>query len=192
MQTIIWEVCYPSPPEVLRRCRRCGKTTSFRSSGLFRVNAQQKILDVWLIYHCKECNASWNMIVLSRVSRKNINSKRLGQYMENDPALAMERAMDQDLIRQNEVQAGPIPHETRGQLPVLPLEEPVRILIKSPYDVPIKVSDILREKLGLSRSAFKRMTDDGLLHMEDGSDIRKRKLRRQECCIYMEPIVPAD
>lgn len=187
MHTLIWEVLYPSPPELLRRCRRCGRSTSFRSSGLFRVNAHQKNLDVWLIYHCVECNASWNMTVLSRVSSRQINPQRLEQYIGNDPALAMECAMNMELIRRNEVQACPIAHETQGRLPVFPLEEPVRILIKSPYDMPIKISDILREKLALSSSALKRMAGAGLLSMEDGSDPLKQKLRRQECCIYIQP-----
>lgn len=189
MHTLIWEVLYPSPPELLRRCRRCGRSTSFRSSGLFRVNAHQKNLDVWLIYHCGECNASWNMTILSRISSKQMNPHRLEQYMENDPALAMECAMNLELIRKNEVQAGPISHETHGCLPVFPLDEPVRILIRSQYDVPIKVSDILREKLGLSGSAVKRMAERGQLSMEAGADPLKRKLRRQECCICIKPAV---
>lgn len=189
MQTIIWEVSFPSPPELLRRCRRCGRTTSFRSSGLFRVNAQQKNLDVWLIYHCGECNASWNMTVLSRVSSRQMNPQRLEQYIENDPALAMECAMNMELIRKNEVQACPIDHETHGWLPVFPLEEPVRILIRSPYDVPVKVTDILREKLGLSGSTLKWMAKSGQLSMEGGADPLKRRLRRQECCICIKPVI---
>ena len=50
MRKVIWEVRYLSLPQVLRHCKKCGQKTLFTCSEKFRVNAQQKTLDIWLIY----------------------------------------------------------------------------------------------------------------------------------------------
>ena len=52
LRTVVWEVQYQTPPPAVRYCKKCGSQKEFVSSGQFRVNAQRKYLDVWLIYKC--------------------------------------------------------------------------------------------------------------------------------------------
>ena len=68
MKKIIWKIEPLGLPLVLRHCKKCGKTAEFICSGQFRVNAQRKYLDIWLIYKCAKCDTTWNAAVYSRVS----------------------------------------------------------------------------------------------------------------------------
>lgn len=45
-----WIVTPQRLPAVIRRCPKCGQKTEFENSGRFRVNANGRLLDVWLIY----------------------------------------------------------------------------------------------------------------------------------------------
>ena len=62
-----WRILAPDPPLAVRRCRRCDRARPFRSSGRFRVNANGRRLDIWLVYRCTACEASWNRPVHERV-----------------------------------------------------------------------------------------------------------------------------
>lgn len=70
MKKITWEVEYISRLPVIRYCKKCGKKTEYICSGLFRVNAQHKYLDIWLIYKCSNCDSTWNSTIYSRVNPK--------------------------------------------------------------------------------------------------------------------------
>ncbi|MED1874141.1 DUF1062 domain-containing protein [Brevibacillus borstelensis] len=52
MQIVNVDIQYLSPPPAIKYCKKCGKKTEYVCSGLFRVNAQCKYLDIWLIYKC--------------------------------------------------------------------------------------------------------------------------------------------
>jgi len=88
-------------PAAVRYCKRCGIKTGFISSGAFRVNAQRKNLDVWLIYKCSACKTTWNLTVLSRVSPLSIPPELLRGFHENDPDIALSYANDIALIKKN-------------------------------------------------------------------------------------------
>jgi len=88
-------------PKVVKNCRRCRKKTTFFSSGIFRINAQKKKLDVWLIYKCSVCNTTWNLTVFTRAVPNSIPYELLHGFYENDPALAELYANDAKLIKQN-------------------------------------------------------------------------------------------
>ena len=86
---------------VVKYCKKCKRKTMFNSSGLFRVNAHRKSLDVWLIYKCKKCNTTWNLTVLSRVAAGSIQPELLRGFHENDIELAERYTSDAALIKRN-------------------------------------------------------------------------------------------
>jgi hypothetical protein len=93
-------------PTVVKYCKKCKKKTEYASSGLFRVNAQRKSLDVWLIYKCKKCNTTWNLTVLSRVTTGSVPPDLLHGFHENDSALAKRYATDMAVLKRNGVEPG--------------------------------------------------------------------------------------
>ena len=174
MKNIIWTVRIINAPTVLKYCKRCGAKTKFASSGLFRVNAQQKSLDVWLIYKCQNCDTTWNLTVLSRVAPRSIPTDTLRGFHENDSGLAMRYAADTALIKRNGAEPGLPEIEVTG-IDVTP-DEPVRIHIIAPQPPDIKVESILRKKLGLSRSGLEKLLSEGKLECLSGHDLRKCRL----------------
>ena len=81
---VIWKIEYCAPPAVLRYCKKCGKKEEYLCSGEFRVNAQQKNLDIWLIYKCNHCNTTWNSAIYSRVSPQKLGADLLERFYKND------------------------------------------------------------------------------------------------------------
>jgi hypothetical protein len=42
-------------PKVVKNCPKCGGGSHFINTKKFRVNANKKYLDIWLIYQCEKC-----------------------------------------------------------------------------------------------------------------------------------------
>jgi len=70
MKIINLDIQYISTPPAIKHCKKCGRKTEYVCSGLFRVNAQRKYLDIWLIYKCSDCDCTWNMTIYSRINPK--------------------------------------------------------------------------------------------------------------------------
>lgn len=175
MEKIRWEVQYLSPPKTIRHCKKCGMKTEHVSSGLFRVNAQQKSLDVWLIYRCASCKATWNLTIYSRITPKSINQKLLNQLMNNDPGLAQRYAMDITLLKKNGAEIEAPTYRVNGEM--VDFTKDVELKIISKYAENIKVSKVLREKLSLTKKAFDERVSSGVIRLENGADIHKCKLQ---------------
>jgi len=86
---------------VVKYCKKCKRKTLFDTSGLFRVNAHRKKLDVWLIYKCNKCKTTWNLTILKRVTPESIPPELLHGFHENDIELAERYASDAALIKRN-------------------------------------------------------------------------------------------
>ena len=84
MEKIVWEIQYLSILPVLRYCKKCGKKSTFTCSGQFRINAQRRCLDIWLIYKCSSCDTTWNATIYSRVSPQSLPMGLLDNFYKND------------------------------------------------------------------------------------------------------------
>jgi len=174
LKEIFWTVQITNAPTVVRYCKRCSANVEFVSSGCFRVNAQQKSLDVWLIYKCLSCDATWNLTILSRVSPRSIPVDQLRGFYENDSELAIRYANDPALIKR---QGGnPTQPEIEIVGPNVDPDEPVRIRITPAMPLNIKAEVVIRKKLSLSRGEFDKMQQNGTLVSVSGHDIKKCKL----------------
>jgi len=70
-------------PRVMFRCGGCGKKQEFVNSGRFRVNANGKSVDVWLIYSCKKCKHSKNLTIYERTNPGRIPMELFECFMNN-------------------------------------------------------------------------------------------------------------
>ncbi len=91
---ILVQVSSAADAALLRLCPRCKTRRGFVSSGKFRVNAQKKRIDVWLIFRCTGCGDRWNWPVHERRPVGALDPAELGALMRNDPALAARHALD--------------------------------------------------------------------------------------------------
>lgn len=83
-----WEIHQDGVPALRRFCPGCGCERPFVSSGKFRMNANGRRLDVWLIYKCPACGTTWNMEVVARTPVSELSPGRLRAYESNNPAAA--------------------------------------------------------------------------------------------------------
>jgi hypothetical protein len=85
---LVVQVASKSEIALHRHCARCKLSRRFASSGKFRVNAQKKRIDVWLIFRCTICDDRWNWPVHERRSIATLDAGELDALMRNDPDLA--------------------------------------------------------------------------------------------------------
>lgn len=174
MKRIKWTVAYTAAPTAVRYCKHCGVKTAFASSGLFRVNAQQKALDVWLIFKCPQCDTTWNCTILSRVNPASLPKDLLHGFHTNDPALAMRYATDAALLKRNGAVPGVPELTVLG--PDVAGETPVCIELDAPWPAAYKAAAAIRQKLGLSRSRFDQLCESGRLACLSGQNMKKCSL----------------
>jgi hypothetical protein len=97
-----WLVCPTGLPLIRRRCLRC-TSAQYRAHGKFRVNANHKLLDVWLLALCVGCGQTVNLTVLERVHVRAIDPSTLTRFHDNDLELAAKLLADPGLLRRNGV-----------------------------------------------------------------------------------------
>ena len=91
----------PRQIRVFHRCGGCGKKQEFVNSGKFRVNANGKRVDVWLIYQCKKCKHSWNLTIYERTNPGRIPPYLFEMFLENDYDTAMAYGRNTDFLKRN-------------------------------------------------------------------------------------------
>lgn len=146
-------------PVALRPCGTCGADAEFASTGLFRVNAQKKRLDVWLIYRCATCGSVWNSAVISRGRPGSIDREELERFTGNDPVMALWCALDVGLLRRNGARRGKVAFVVEGDRPAG--GEDCRVEIDGGDLAGLRLAEVLRAKLGVSRSGLERLVEAG-------------------------------
>ncbi len=182
MKKIVWEVEYLSVPPVFRYCKKCREKKTFICSGQFRVNAQRKSLDIWLIYKCLSCDTTWNATLYSRISPQSLKPELLEAFHRNDETLVKQFAMNTELLRKNGVEIGLPPYSIIGE--DFSLNEAVTLEIKSKYSVEIKVSAIIREKLHLSQKDYSQLIADKKIRSISELDLHKCRLKNGVTLIF--------
>src|SRR6476646_9780141 len=89
-------------PLVRRRCHACA-SESFRTSGKFRVNANHKLIDVWLLALCTVCGETTKLTVMERMNVRSVRPELLDRLHDNDPVLAAELLQEPAVRRRNRI-----------------------------------------------------------------------------------------
>lgn len=173
-----WRIEALHPPRALRPCGGCGALRPFVPSGCFRVNAQKRRLDVWLVYRCVDCDHTWNLEVLARTPASEVDPARLAAFHANDADEA--RAVAFDVARLVRAGARVEPDAAirvvrpDGDWPGPHAGGPaVRIELATPCDV--RLDRLLATELGLSRTALVRAVESGSLRVEPGGAAHLRR-----------------
>lgn len=193
--TVIWNIVPTNQPTVLRNCPKCGIHSEYVCSGNFRVNANQSLLDVWLIYQCKKCNNTWNMEILSRVPASSIDKELYSKFLSNDADLARKYAFDIGLHTKNksvlsydnisyEIMEEIISGDEKSNDAVSNasarnnlLKQNATIQILSEYPLDIRLDRILSLQFGISREQVKKLGKSGRIIGDGAKDITKAKIK---------------
>lgn len=164
-----------STPNIVRKCARCDGDR-FASSDKFRVNANKKIIDVWLVFKCVSCDYTLNISILSRKPVASIDRALLEGFHNNDVELAWKYAFDPSLLERDANVDWKIDFEvdqenSDPQSKILfSLNsnsegehcEKITLLITSCFFLKIPIYKVLRKILNVSRSYLEKMQTKGI------------------------------
>ncbi|MFD7325169.1 DUF1062 domain-containing protein [Streptomyces sp. NPDC059875] len=150
-------------PTVLRRCHTCA-SERFRANGKFRVNANHKLLDAWLLVLCTACGDTAKLTVLERMNVRSVRPELLDRMHANDPGLAAELLQDPVVRRRNRIaldwddawrlDAGGSDHLDR---------EVLEVSVRFAARIPVRPVRLIAEGCGLSRAEVERLITEGKL-----------------------------
>ncbi|KOU32229.1 hypothetical protein ADK52_02035 [Streptomyces sp. WM6372] len=150
-------------PLVRRRCHACA-SERFRANGKFRVNANHKLLDAWLLVLCTACGDTAKLTVLERMNVRSVRPELLDRMHDNDPGLAAEVLQDPVMRRRNRIaldwddawrlDTGGSDHLGR---------EVIDVSVRFAAQIPVRPVRVIAEGCGLSRAEVERLIADGKL-----------------------------
>ncbi|WP_447007518.1 DUF1062 domain-containing protein [Saccharothrix isguenensis] len=156
-----WMVVPTCLPLVRRRCHVCA-SERFRASGKFRVNANHKVLDAWLLVLCTACEDTVKLAVLERVNVRSVRPELLDRLHDNDPGLTAELLRDPVVQHRNRIaldwddawrlDTGGSDHLDR---------EVIDIAVRFAARIPVRPVRLIAEGCGLPRAGVERLITAG-------------------------------
>ena len=144
------------------------------------MNANGKLLDVWMLICCELCGRTSKIPVRERNRVQALQRERLLMFQDNDPAMVRDLAMDGALAGQAAYQldwSGTWKLET--DMPSRELERadpvPLEVDVRFELPVPIRVEKLLTAGFGLSRSAVRGMVGSGRIRLPMAIDVKARE-----------------
>ena len=180
--TITWEVKVKNTPLLIKKCSHCD-SDRFYCSDKFRMNAQKKNIDVWLIYRCVKCDNTCNLTLLSRSKPDLIDKTLFRSFSMNDKDTAWKYAFSTEMERKNNLRLdyGSVEYEV---IPNTSLEdllnlsnEVIKIHIKCEFEFDLKLSSLIRRCFSLSANQVKRMFEDGIITITSNKPPQKHKVK---------------
>jgi hypothetical protein len=158
-----WVVAPTCLPLVRRRCHACASEL-FRTSGKFRVNANHKLIDAWLLALCTACGETAKLTVLERMNVRSLRPELLDRLHHNDPGLAAELLQDPVVRRRNRIaldwgnawrlDTGGSDHLDR---------EVIDVSVRFAAQIPVRPVRLIAQGCGLSRAEVERLITEGKL-----------------------------
>ena len=185
----LWVVRELGLPTIVKACVSC-RSTRHHPTGKFRVNANGKLLDVWMLICCEQCGRTSKIPVHERVHVQALKHERLLMFETNAAAMVRRLATDAAL-------AGKAGHrldwtgtwELETDTPFHDLEAPTEVVVRFELPVPVRVGKLLTAGLGLSRSALKDVVDSGRVRLPVAVDA---KVREDFTFLVLAPTQPED
>jgi hypothetical protein len=158
---VTWQVRRTRLPVVRRPCPACGSDT-YESSGKFRINANGKLLDVWLLLQCTRCDRTTKATVIERSA--SIDLDLLRRFEDNDPDLIAEVLFNPATAQKNRFT---LEWEGCWEItcdPDVPFSHyPCSVSVTFADPVSVRPVHLIARGLGVSRSKIKHMVDARLI-----------------------------
>ncbi|WP_245919425.1 DUF1062 domain-containing protein [Actinomadura mexicana] len=152
-----WVVRRTRLPLLSSRCADCRSESATTGEGRFRVNANGKLLDVWLLVRCVSCDRTSKLAVHERAPVRSFDPAELHRYRVNDPELVAALLLDPLLARRNRFTLD-WTGAWRLDTPSPRLDEgwPVQVEVVFDDPVPVRPDRLIAHGLGLSRNEVLR------------------------------------
>jgi hypothetical protein len=148
-----WIVHRTRLPLLSLRCVDCRSESATTGEGRFRVNANGKLLDVWLLVRCVSCDRTSKLTVRERAQVRSIDPAELDGYRASEPELVASTLLDPLFARRNHFTldwsgAWELDIPTAWVDEKCPVE--VEVLFEDP--IPVRPERLIAQGLGLSRN----------------------------------------
>lgn len=148
-------------PLVRRRCHACA-SGRFRATGKFRVNANHKLLDAWLLALCTACGETAKITIFERTNVRSVPPGLLDRLHDNDAGLTAALLQDPVVQHRNRIAldwddawrldtGGPdhLDHEV------------IDVAVRFAARIPVRPVRLIAEGCGLSRAEVERLITEG-------------------------------
>jgi hypothetical protein len=174
----LWVVKELGLPAIVKACVSC-RFARHQATGKFRVNANGKVIDIWMLIRCEQCGRTSKIPVHERVDVRALERERLLMFEGNDRSMVRHLAMDGTLAARAAYRfdwTGTWKLETampsgRGRADPGPLE----VIVRFELPVPIRVEKLLMTGYGLSRSVVRDMAASGRVRLPMAVDAKARE-----------------
>ena len=182
----IWEVRALNTPHLKRKCNHCNRDR-FYCSEKFRMNAQKKYIDIWLIYRCIKCDSTYNMTIFSRTKPESINKNLFNKFLRNNKEIAWKYAFSIETSRKNNVELDfcsveyDILYDNISIEDILNFDsEIVTFKIKYPFNFCLKLSSVIRECLNLSANKLNKLIEAEVISINEKHLQKKHKVKDED------------
>ena len=169
-------------PLLIKKCSHCD-SDRFYCSDKFRMNAQKKNIDVWLIYRCVKCDNTCNMTLLSRTKPDLIDKKLFHSFSMNDREVAWQYAFSAGVASRNNLQLDydSVEYEVINTVSLEDIlnmsSEIISIQVKCDFDLSLKLSSLIKRCLPLSSTRLKLLFEKGYISLLSGKTSSKCKVK---------------
>ena len=169
-------------PLLIKKSSRCD-SDRFYCSDKFRMNAQKKNIDVWLIYRCVKCDNTCNMTLLSRTKPDLIDKKLFHSFSMNDREVAWQYAFSAGVASRNNLQLDydSVEYEVINTVSLEDIlnmsSEIISIQVKCDFDLSLKLSSLIKRCLPLSSTRLKLLFEKGYISLLSGKTSSKCKVK---------------
>lgn len=182
----IWEIKPINPPLLNKKCNRCTSNT-FYCSEKFRMNAQKKSIDIWLIYRCSKCDNTYNMTIFSRTKSELLDKGLFDKFSENNKWTAWEYAFSTSIGQKNKVEIDfnsvefQVDQNGLSLADILNADSKVIIFqIKYPFDFNLKMTTLIKACLHLSTKQIQQLIDAKAFSIQGNYLHKKQKVRNED------------
>jgi hypothetical protein len=158
-----WRLRRARMPRILGRCAGCAAQSAFEPTGRFRVNANRKTLDVWLLLRCVACARVLKATVAERVPVRSIPPAVLAGYQRGDPGLVARVVTDPSFRRRNRLALDDDGAWELDAEPVPPDRARVRVEVELADPLRVRPIQLIAAGLGVSRNQVERMLATGVI-----------------------------
>ncbi len=156
--------------KIIRNCSGCGKKSVFISTECFRVNANGRKVDVWLIYQCEKCKHTSNLSIYERRNPQTVCKEEYDSFLCNSYELALKYGTDTQFFTRNraEIDWKDIRYTFLQKDGVLYNEKDLyakgnKLVVSNAFMLKVRKDKIVSELLKMPRSRIKEMERYGLL-----------------------------
>lgn len=181
-----WEVNARNTPLLKRKCNHCDGA-KFYCSEKFRLNAQKRNIDIWLIYRCLNCDNTYNVNIFSRAKTESINKDMFNKFLENNTEIAWRYAFSREISQKNKVELDfssvefDILYEYISIEEILNFDcEIVKFKIKYPFDFRLKLSSLIRICFKLSANKLEKLIEGKVISIQEKPLQKKHKLKNED------------